>query len=673
MPGLVGVLATAGPSAGAVPASAVLDRMLAALRHRPWYQIARYQDPTDALAIGRIDLGILSAHPHPYVDPAGHVRIFLHGELYNEEAAGDPLAFIARCYASRGLDFAAPLNGSFAIVLLDALEQRLLVATDRTASKPLFYWHDGSRLYIAPELKALLVLPDLPRTLDWAAVAGFLTAGHFLNNHTLLEGVRLIDNASVLSLTPTALRFHRYWEYSFGPPPRDLGRAHYEATLGELLGRSVRSRLRTAHRYGVLLSGGYDSRGILGAYLAERPGEPVVTLTWGTTENEPDSDCAVAARLAREVGTEHHFLRLRPSELVRHVDDFIHLHDGLTDACGNYPEALRLFEIIRAELGVQVILRGDHCFGYSQPVYDEQALFEKYNILPPGRIALYRQILRPRYLAMFSELVLQTIRELSLRCPAPDVRFREKFYYVDQRLKHYLNPLNYLKGLEVEVRSPYLDNEILDFMRQLPTTYQFGKQFYRQMIVKRYPALFRETAHVSNLGNWSAELKTSALSGLVRDRLLGGTSGLDEFIDLDALGRVMEEFLVSEPKPSSGRDITRPLRGFLVHRPRLYRLVQRAYRGLAPHEDRNPLSVATLLFRLLILSESIGACQNGRHPDGHGAPAPNGGPKPEASRPSSARNILTASSPARDVRSSASPDVPDRQSGVPDGSTGSRR
>jgi asparagine synthetase B (glutamine-hydrolysing) len=613
MPGLAGVLGVGRPVPGESRASAVLDRMLAVLRHRSWYQVARHEEPGRDLALGHVHLGVLPAGPHPYVDPASGVQVFLHGELYNDEAARDPHGFVARCHARHGRDFAAFLNGSFVVVLHDPARACVLVATDRIASKPLFYWHDGARLYVAPELKALVTVPELPRTLDRSAVASFLSAGHFLNGQTLLESVRALDSGTVLTLTATGVRTHRYWEFTFAAPERDPGAEHYRAVLVDLLRTAVRRRLRNARRYGVLLSGGYDSRGILGACLAERPGAGVVTISWGTTESAPQSDCAVARRVAGQLGTEHHFLPLRPAALGDHLAEFVYLHDGLTDACRNYPEALRLFEMIRAELGVDVVLRGDECFGFSQPVCDERSMLEKYKIVPVERLRPYPTILRPDACARLSTLLVDTTRELSRRCQATDLCARQTFYYLDQRVKHYLNPLNAFKGLAVEVRTPYFDNDVLDFMERLPSARQFGKQLYRETIVSAYPALFREVATVTNLGDWDAELKTPALADFVRDGLVDAEQRLAEFLDPDALGRVVDEYFAGSPRRRSrARAAVARLRPLLVPYPALYRFTQRRYRALSQAHTGMRVPVSKILLRLLVLGLSVAMLVEGR-------------------------------------------------------------
>jgi Asparagine synthase len=58
--------------------------------------------------------------------------------------------------------------------------------------------------------------------------------------------------------------------------------------------------------------------------------------------------------------------------------------------------------------------------------------------------------------------------------------------------------LNYAKGLEVVVRNPFLDNDILDFLTALPSHYRVEKSLYRSTIRRMFPAMFEETAYRGN-------------------------------------------------------------------------------------------------------------------------------------------------------------------------------
>jgi hypothetical protein len=405
----------------------------------------------------------------------------------------------------------------------------------------------------------------------------------------------------VLSLTRDRTSSHRYWEYRFDDGGPDRGERYYRGTLQELVRAAVRRQTRSPHRYGILLSGGYDSRGILGCHLHERRPAETVTISWGQDEQVPHSDCWVARRLAERVGTTHRFYPLRAGSLSQHLRETIRLSDGMTASFGNYPEGLAVFAAIREELGVQVLLRGDECLGWHPGPFDERSMFRSLGIRALSDLTVYRTRLKPDHDRRLTALSEDLLAEISARCPAGAPDDRKDFFYLDQRLKYLLHPLNYLKTLEVDVRRPYLDNDILDFVSTLPVKYRLDKALFRRVIVNMFPHLFEEFARHGNLVDWHRQL---AVDETLRTFLQQ---------HLSAPGTIVAEILATpggaprSPEVAAARRhrrrldvVTRGLRRYpWLHRAvsrRLYRLRQRLRAG------DSASATPDILFRLLTLA-----------------------------------------------------------------------
>jgi asparagine synthase (glutamine-hydrolysing) len=339
MPGLIGIF-----HKDLEPVDlALFDSMVSSVQHRKIYEKTVEIDNNNRYAIAEIKLPILKNGKQPFISNDGKVKILMHGEIYNEGIDElSQLKYIYDLYQTFDLKFPERLNGSFVIFLLDELNGRVIIANDRTASRPLLYFIDGRVLYCAPELKALLRLTSVKKKLNLSAVASFLSCGYFLDSETWVDDVKSLDNATVLVFTEEGAKFIKYWNFVFDEDAKDLGIEHYQKILAELILSSVRNRIRTIHKYGILLSGGYDSRGILGCVLRERGPEEIKTISWGSSKGTYDSDCAVAERLAKKFGLHHTFHKLESEELTQHIKDFVYLSDGATDAFPNYPESLKL-------------------------------------------------------------------------------------------------------------------------------------------------------------------------------------------------------------------------------------------------------------------------------------------------------------------------------------------
>ena len=102
----------------------------------------------------------------------------------------------------RGTAAFPQLRGMFAVALWDARERVLLLARDRIGKKPLYWFHDRDGLYFASEIKALLALPNCPRTIDPNVLDLYLTYEAIPGTNTIFSGVHRLAPASVLTWTP---------------------------------------------------------------------------------------------------------------------------------------------------------------------------------------------------------------------------------------------------------------------------------------------------------------------------------------------------------------------------------------------------------------------------------------------------------------------------------------
>jgi asparagine synthase (glutamine-hydrolysing) len=545
MPGLVGVVSIDGSKINPDLMPAMRD----AIRHRDWYQVDDYINGRGTVAISRVNLGIINKGTQPYSARHGRVKVFLHGEIYNDEAVGaDPLEFIYRLYEKKGLSFASFLNGSFIVVIVDEDEDAVFVANDRLAAKPLFYFNDGHAVYFGPEMKSLLLVPSLNRKVNLAAVADFLANGQFTREHTLIEDLETVDSATVLKITTSGVNRHTYWKFAPHGEDKDRGLEHYQQVFAELLLKATRGRLRTDHNYGILLSGGYDSRGILGCYLEAKNDGELHTISWGREEDIPNSDCAIARRLAQQLGADHRFYKLTAEEVIDHFRDFVLLGEGLTW----FPESYDVFHRIREEQGIDVVLRGDEWLGSeSLCVHDEHTMFRKLSFRALKNISEYRRILKPYYHQLFCELDAETIRFVSSRCNAKNIRDRKDYFFVDVLLKHLFNPLNYVKNFALESFTPLLDYDILDFVSTLPIKHRLDKNLYRRTVRKMFPGLFKEVAKVNNIIDWATSFRRSPqLRHFVYKELVEEQSVLSEFTDLDGLKSELDAFFAGPASPS---------------------------------------------------------------------------------------------------------------------------
>ena len=132
------------------------------------------------------------------------------------------------------------------------------------------------RLAFASEIKALFKLPDMPRRLDYRALADYLTLGYPLAPATFFADIRELRPGHWLKLCGDKLQEDCYW--SWHRDEQDWSEAETLAKAKETLLVTLEEHMIADVPIGALLSGGIDSS-LLVSLLAKELGVRVETFT----------------------------------------------------------------------------------------------------------------------------------------------------------------------------------------------------------------------------------------------------------------------------------------------------------------------------------------------------------------------------------------------------------
>jgi asparagine synthase (glutamine-hydrolysing) len=349
-------------------AQAIIERMTATLVHRGPDDQGTYLDRGTALGVRRLGVIDLETGHQPVCNEDGTVWVVQNGEIYNYRALRDKLRqlghvfrtrsdteVIVHAYEEYGEDCVSHLDGMFAFAVWDSRQHTLLLARDRMGEKPLYY-HAGHEAFVfGSELRALLPHPAVPRRLDLASLARYLTFEYVPTPHAILAGIEKLPAGHVLTISPGGKpHTARYWDLSFAADPSVSGRDWQEALLQQLEA-SVRAQLVSDVPLGLFLSGGVDSSAIVALASRALTGRRVKTFSLGFTE--PSYDERLFARAVADFcGTEHtemEFSAADAAELLEGAGDL--LDEPLVD--GSFLPLYRLSQLARRE--VTVVLSGD--------------------------------------------------------------------------------------------------------------------------------------------------------------------------------------------------------------------------------------------------------------------------------------------------------------------------
>lgn len=181
----------------------------------------------------------------------------------NAETLTDSEIILA-AYQKWGEDCPAKILGDYVFAVWDEKRRKLFCARDPLGVKHFYYYYEPGKIFaLASEIKALLELPEVPKTLNEELVSDLLTLNAGEKVETFYKHIKRLPATHALTVTPEAMRIFCYWEPDYDAELKLKSDAEYEEAFRELFSRAVKSRLRSNDKIGSSLSGGLDSSSVV--------------------------------------------------------------------------------------------------------------------------------------------------------------------------------------------------------------------------------------------------------------------------------------------------------------------------------------------------------------------------------------------------------------------------
>ncbi len=416
--------------------------------------------------------------------------------------------------------FVSHLQGMFAFAIYDRRNHHLLLARDRLGQKPLFYFMSNDTLVFASELSGLLAHPAMEKELDMTAISDYLSLLYIPEPKTVYRHVHRLPPGCTMTFSLDSPRpvIQPYWQLDFSHKTHQNNFQDVAKQLRGLVKNAIRKRMLADVPLGVFLSGGLDSAIVTAVAAKIRASEGIDAYTIGFADaayderSEARVTAAVISRLPG-VNLRHHELEVTPGDfdvlqkLIRHF--------GQPFADASMLPTFLLSKFTRTDLTVALSGDGaDEIFGGYER-YIAMRMFHSLRRLPSptqymykalaailpdsgertfcGRLRrFFRLLSQPKANAYFSlldrcptpirhKIFGPRLREFSNNCALPFDEFEKTLTAKDltERCSE-LDIHTYLPGdvltkvdiasmaCSLEVRSPFLDHELVEFAAALP-------------------------------------------------------------------------------------------------------------------------------------------------------------------------------------------------------------
>jgi len=559
------------------------------------------------VVLGHVRLSILdlSAAGHqPMCDASKDYAIAYNGEVYNFKElrkllidkghvfnSSSDTEVVLEIFKEHGVQSFSLLNGMFSFAILDQSNNKLFIVRDRFGVKPMHYFENDQGLFFSSEIKGITALLDEPIEANKNVLAEWSYYGSALGENTFYKDIKKLLPGHYLEIDLQTLEIssQSYWLPESLPSlsvQKAGGQNKIFQRVKTLLQEAVERQLVSDVPVGVFLSGGIDSSAIT-AFAAPHYGNKLKTYSVGFDFDKGVNELPKAKKVAEKFNTDHHEIRITGYELADTIEQLVHHHDSPFSDAANIPLYL-LGNRVKDE--VKVVLQGDggdEIFaGYRR--YQTLAaskmwrpvaplLAASHNLMPHNK-AFYS---RRRYLnalkskddyelmalllttedktnnpyQIFSKEIRSSLKKVNpfQRYAVCNERFASKdlvqrMLFTDTQI---ILPDIFLEKVDrstmaasVEVRVPFLDNDLTDYVMSLPSSLKVKRGQKKWLLIQALTGLVPDEILFGPKTGFGVPYQywlKGPLHDLFQDKLAEIEATGNELLDADQIRLLMAE------------------------------------------------------------------------------------------------------------------------------------
>ena len=473
-------------------------------------------DDEVALAHRRLAIIDLSSGGQPQYNEDNSLVIVFNGEIYNFVELKEELKkaghkfrnksdteVIIHGYEEWGTEVTKHLRGMFAFAIWDTKQKTLFIARDGFGIKPLYYAKFGSSFMFASEIKAFLDHPKFKKELNKEILSSYLCFNSTPTEETFFKGVYRVEPGYQILYKNGKINKMRFFKLEFDETNEDMD------TIVKRIRKAMASSVKY-HQISDVEVGSFLSSGIDSSYLVSLA-RPDKTFTVGY-DNPKYDEIKYAKDLADKLGIENKSKKITKEEYMKAFPNIMyHMDEPLAD-----PSAIALYFVAEiASKDVKVVTSGegaDELFGgylsYREEIdqswymkipypirhiaslvaglfpevrgfnfiYRRGRKLEDYNI---GLGRVFRdeeamKIVNFKNQINTKDIVAPLYMEYKDSSNLVKRQVIDYYYWLVQDFLHAVDRNTMMFGLEA--RTPFLDKEVYEVARHLPTYAKINKE-----------------------------------------------------------------------------------------------------------------------------------------------------------------------------------------------------
>lgn len=322
------------------------------------------------LGIGHRRLSIIdvsSKANQPMSTKDNRYHIVFNGEIYNflelkEKLITKGCTFLTESdtevllegYALEGVDFIKKLNGMFAFAIYDKKNNEIILVRDRFGIKPMYFFNDNNRFVFSSEIEPIKKVVNKKLNINKQALSEYMWFGNPLGDNTIYKEIKEVSPATIMKVSANKIELKKYYNL-IQPTKQNINESEIIKEIKLKLDNAVRRQLIGEYPINIFLSGGIDSStitAIASKYYSQKINTYSVKFDFDKGENE----LPLARQVAKKFNTNHHEVEINGQDLIPVIEQLVKAHGEPFADAANIPLFL-LTKNLSSE--IKVVLQGD--------------------------------------------------------------------------------------------------------------------------------------------------------------------------------------------------------------------------------------------------------------------------------------------------------------------------
>lgn len=339
----------------------VLDAMMKKIIHRGPDSDGMHIDDKIAMGFRRLSIIDLDYGSQPMYNEDSSIVITFNGEIYNHQELREELTarghvfsnnsdteVLIHAYEEYGEKMLNMLRGMFAFVIWDSKNEVLFGARDFFGIKPFYYTIIDGNLIYASEIKSILEYPGYTPQVNELALENYLTFQYSVLDETFFKGIFKLMPSHCFTFKNGKMNIRRYWEPEFDADEQ-IDLTDLVNDIDKAMQDSIVKHKISDVEVGSFLSSGVDSSYVAASFHGDK------TFTVGF-DYEKYNEIEYAQALSRNIKIDNYSKLISTDEYWEAIPKIqYHMDEPLAD-----PSAIALYFVSQtASKYVKVALSGE--------------------------------------------------------------------------------------------------------------------------------------------------------------------------------------------------------------------------------------------------------------------------------------------------------------------------